>query len=400
MTVANPVAGGTCIARNDGQVIFVRGALPGETAVVSVTGSGRGGGFLRADAIEIVEPSADRVTPPCPIAGECGGCDWQHAALPAQRRIKAAVITDALRRTGAVTAIGGVGLDDAITVEAPDDGDGFGWRTRMRFAIAPGGELGLRRHESHQVLPAAFCPLMTPSIRESLSDRPDSWPAGREVLAASDADGAVTIVLAGDDRDPGHLLDGEEMLTERAAGRSWQVRADGFWQVHPAAADLLARAVIEFADVQPGDSVLDLYSGVGLFAGALAELAGATGHVIAVEGDEQAVASAHENLADLPQVTHVQASVAHWLADSAEHAVGGELIVLDPPRSGAGGDVAELIAAREPRAVVYVACDPVALARDIKTFAALGYVFEAIRCFDIFPMTKHVECVALFRPAG
>ena len=199
-------------------------------------------------------------------------------------------------------------------------------------------------------------------------------------------------------RDGSTFADGPHLLTEEAAGRTWQVSGSGFWQVHPAAADVLVSTVLEGLDPQPGERAADLYSGVGLFSGALAERVGPTGQVVAVEADEAAVEDAAANLSDLHQVSFVTDRVDRALAGDL---VGPrDLVVLDPPRTGARRDVVAAVAALAPRAVAYVACDPAALARDVATFAAVGYGLERLRAFDAFPMTHHVECVALLTKIG
>ena len=190
------------------------------------------------------------------------------------------------------------------------------------------------------------------------------------------------------------FLDGPKLLHERASGRDWQVAGSGFWQVHTGAATALTDAVLEGADPQPGERTADLCSGVGLFSAALAQRVGAGGAVIAVESDPEAVGDAAVNLADLPQVELVTDRVDRAL----RRGVLGEamdVVVLDPPRTGAKRDVVEAIAAARPRVVAYVACEPAALARDVAIFAEHGYHLTGLRAFDLFPMTMHVECVAL-----
>ncbi|MGY1986640.1 hypothetical protein ACI792_10465 [Blastococcus sp. SYSU DS0669] len=202
---------------------------------------------------------------------------------------------------------------------------------------------------------------------------------------------------------------GEELPAEpagraerRAGGRDWEVEGTGFWQVHPAAADALVDAVAGFAAVTAGETVLDLYAGAGLFGGALAPGVGAGGRVVCVEADPGACAAADANLADLPQAEVWQGEVdADGLAELlAELGSGPDVVVLDPPRAGAGTAVSRRLAGSGARAVVYVACDPAALGRDVAAFAAAGYRLAALRGFDAFPMTAHVECVALLVPAA
>lgn len=409
LSAVSAVAGGACLARTQGRVAFLRGAIPGETVRARVTGHGNAGRFVRAQVLEVLEPSPDRVEPPCPVAGICGGCDWQHVLLAGQRRLKAEVIADALRRTGGLTDIAGVALPDAIGVEAADDGDGLGWRTRMRYATDSRGRPGLRMAQSHQVVAAPWCPLAADGIRE-LMESVAGWPPDSEISVALSESGqrAVSIDPPPAGRDLAAIATqlpadvalsgyrGKAWLRESAAGRAWRVHADGFWQVHPRAGDLLTDTVTSMCASRPGERVLDLYSGVGLFAGCLAEHVGLAGRVDAVESDPHAAADARRNLHDLSQVHLHQAATGPWLAANAELAA--DVVVLDPPRAGAGREVAERIAAVRPRAVGYVACDPVALARDVATFAGSGYSLREVRCFDLFPMTKHVECVALLTP--
>ena len=354
----------------DGRVVFVRHALPGERVRVVVTEEKKS--FLRADAVEVQAPSPARVAPPCPWAGpgRCGGCDWQHVDLAEQRRLKAAVVAEQLQRLAH--------LDRAVVVEGmPDDDDGLHWRTRMRFAVDADGRAGLRRHRSHHVVPIDDCLIAVNGARvPDLVER--EWPADAEVTVDVSGSGERAVAIGAPD----------ELLTEHAAGRDWLVPVGGFWQVHPAAADALADVVLDFTDAGSTDRCLDLYSGVGLFAGALASRAGS---VVAVEFDARAVAAAERNLAADTNVTVVRDRVDRWLGASADAV---DVVVLDPPRKGAGRGVVDGIAARSPRTVVYVACDPAALARDLSTFAGHGYLLSELRAFDVFPMTAHVECVA------
>lgn len=385
--VEAPVAGGQCIARLDGRVVFVRDAIPGERVEVRVTGTGKRGGFLRADTQRVIRASPHRVVPPCPLARECGGCDWQHVEVDFQCQLKKRVIVDAFRRTGGIEAIGGLPLDAAFEVERLDAGDGLGWRTRMRYAITPTGEIGLRAARSHRVIPAADCPLADDRIRRRVAGYL-APPGARTLIAA----GAVLVT----DRQ---LDSGDVPVIEEAVGhRDFRLAATGFWQVHPLAASTLVDAVTRAAEMRPGDHVLDLYSGVGLFASFLAEATTVTGRVDAVECDETAVGFAKSNLADLPWAHHHRADVQRRL--SRGNRPSADIVVLDPPRAGAGRTVVEAIAARGPRTVVYVSCDAVTLARDAAFFAAQGFDLASLRAFDLFPMTKHVECVAVFTPTA
>jgi tRNA/tmRNA/rRNA uracil-C5-methylase (TrmA/RlmC/RlmD family) len=348
-----PVAhGGHCVARAEGRVVFVRHALPGETVEVVVTEGGDDDRFWRADAVTVIEASADRVPAPCPYAGPdaCGGCDFQHVALPAQRSLKAAVVREQLARLA--------GLDVAVTVEAvPGDDDGLHWRTRQRYVALPDGRRGMRKHRSHDVEPVAECLLEAPS------------PVVEERAQRASRD-------------------------HRVHHREFSVAEGGFWQVHPGAPTVLVDTVLSFLDPGPGESVLDLYAGVGLFAAFLAEAVGADARVVAVEGDREASRHAQRNLGRGVEVA--AGAVDRVLASAYDEPF--DLVVLDPPREGARRAVVEQVVDRAPRAVAYVACDPAALARDVAIFGEHGYALRELRAFDLFPMTHHVECVALLEP--
>jgi len=375
--------GGVVVARHEGVVVFVRHTLPGERVVVEITEGQEGERFLRGDAVEVLEPSTDRVERPCPWArpGLCGGCDFQHVALPAQRRLKGAVVAEQLQRLA--------GLDVEVVVEpVPGDVEGLDWRTRVQWAVTRAGVPGLRKHRSHDVVPVDDCRIAHPALPPVTGTE---WPDATGVEAITSSTGQQLRLVT--TRDGSTFADGPVLLTEQAAGRSWQVSGSGFWQVHPGAADVLVSAVLDGLDPGPGERAMDLYAGVGLFSAALAERVGRTGHVLAVEADEGAVSDATVNLTDLPQVSLVHDRVDRALSSGS---VGvADVVVLDPPRTGAKRDVVAAIVAAEPRVVAYVACDPAALARDVAFFAEHGYVLRSLRAFDLFPMTHHVECVAL-----
>ena len=379
-----PVAhGGHCVARHQGLVIFVRHTLPGERVVVEITEGDDQSKFLRGDATEVVEPSPDRVVPPCPFSGPhmCGGCDFQHVSLPAQREMKAFVVREQLQRLA--------GLDVEVAVEpAPGDDEGLGWRTRVQYAVDDDGHAGLRKHRSHDVVRIDICPIAHPGLPPVT---PEDWYGAESVQAIVSNTGEQLRLVTAD----GELfVDGPKLLHERAVGRDWQVTGSGFWQVHPGAPEALVSAVLDGVAPQPGERALDLYSGVGLFSAALADAVGRTGSVLAVESDEVAVGDTARNLADLPQVEAVADRVDRALRSGA---VGerADVVVLDPPRTGARRDVVEGIVRLRPRVVAYVACEPASLARDVQIFAEHGYRLTHLRAFDLFPMTHHVECVAI-----
>jgi tRNA/tmRNA/rRNA uracil-C5-methylase (TrmA/RlmC/RlmD family) len=400
VTVGAPAHGGHCVARiggEHGRVVFVRNALPGERITARITELHRG--YLRADAVEVHEASPDRVTPPCPWArpGACGGCDLQHVADGAQLEWKTSVVRELLARVGGLPA----DTIDALDIRVRRlPGGTLGWRTRVRYAVDAADRPGLLQHRSHQVVPIDYCRIAHPAVQR-LDITRRSWPdaSGIEVVASTGGDVSVLTRAVADGLeptdDPGDaatLLDGPADVQELAAGREWHVPAQGFWQVHPAAADTLTGAVLELLRPAPGEVSWDLYGGAGLFAAALAGRTGARTTV--VESSPIGVAAARRNLADLSGVEVVAAKVEPALS---RRRVAGpvDLVVLDPPRSGAGAKVVRAIAAAGPRAVAYVGCDPAALARDVATFAAAGWRLAELRAYDCFPMTQHVECVAL-----
>jgi len=368
--------GGHCVARvpvDDGRerVVFVRHALPGERVHAVVTDD-RGGAFCRADAIAVLEPAPGRVEPPCPWAraGGCGGCDWQHANGPTQRALKTAVLREQLQRLA--------GIERDVDVEELPGGL-LGWRHRVRLAVDGEGRPGLRAHRSHDVLPIADCPLVPAGELPPVLEQ--RFAAGGEIEVAIDADGVRH--LHGD-------------LIQRAAGREWRLSAGTFWQVHPALAQTLADVVAEWAQAPAGGLAWDLYGGVGLFAAVLAGQVGPDGEVRVVESDRQAVSDGRAALADLEQV--------HWTVGRVEHVLASlpgrpDVVVADPPRRGLGRATVAALCARTPSRIVHVACDPAALARDVALFATHGYDLAALRAFDAFPMTHHMECVALFQPS-
>lgn len=383
--------GGHCVTRYDGRVVFVRHGLPGETVQVQITDGKAGDRFLLGDAIEVMKASRHRVVPPCPYAGPggCGGCDWQHSELSYQRELKAAVVTEQFQRLA--------GLDVQVEVEAlAGDVEGLRWRTRTEFAIDASGAAGLHRHHSHEIIAVQDCLICTRAvIQTGVLER--RWPMASsvDVVDASGEPGAVTVQLP----SRGATI---PQVTERVQAGDWcaefRLSARGFWQVHPqAAATFVAHVRTELA-ARPGERALDLYAGVGLFALALADAVGPTGDVLAIDSDARAIADAKSNLRLRPEIELRRGKVDRALKQLVRQKIRTDLVVLDPPRTGAGKSVIKDIAALAPRAIAYVACDPAALARDVAYARRAGYVLRSLRAFDAFPMTHHVECIAILEP--
>ncbi|MFB6531022.1 class I SAM-dependent RNA methyltransferase [Streptomyces sp. NPDC058128] len=418
-----PVAhGGHCIARTEaGRVLFVRHALPGERVVARVTEGEETSRFLRADAVTILDPSKDRVEAPCPFAGpgKCGGCDWQHAKPGAQRRLKGEVIAEQLLRLAGLTPEE-AGWDGTVMPAEGDklpQGEVPQWRTRVQYAIDADGNAGLRKHRSHDVEVIDHCMIAAPGVSELGVEKQD-WPnmASVEAIAASGSNDRQVIltpkpggrlplveldkpvsVLRVDEKDGGvHRVHGRAFVRERADDRTYRVGNGGFWQVHPKAAQTLMLAVMQGLTPRKGETALDLYCGVGLFAGAIADRVGDQGAVLGIESGKRAVEDARHNLAGFPRVRVEQGKVEAVLPRTGITEV--DLIVLDPPRAGAGKQTVHHLAGLGARRIAYVACDPAALARDLAYFAERGYKVRTLRAFDLFPMTHHVECVAILEP--
>jgi tRNA/tmRNA/rRNA uracil-C5-methylase (TrmA/RlmC/RlmD family) len=390
LDVGSPGHGGFCVARHEGRVVFVRHALPGERVRARVTEDG-GGSFCRADAVEVLAASPDRVEPPCPHAGpgRCGGCDWQHASGPAQRALKAEVVREQFHR------LAGIDVDLPTVEELP--GGLLGWRTRVAYAVAGDGSVGLHRHRSHDLEPVRTCPLGMPAVADA---RPaPAGATGIEVVAGDDGEVAVLAHRPGPGRqargrrppDRVEVIDGPPRLAHTLGPHRFEVDATGFWQVHPHALSAFAAALVEAVAPQPGETVLDLYAGAGPLTAVLADAVGPTGRVIGLESSGQAVADAEQNLAAMPWAT-----VRHGRVEPAGLAaldVRADVAVLDPPRAGAGRATMAALLDLAARAVGYVSCDPATLARDVAVALESGWRLVSLRAFDAFPMTHHVECV-------
>lgn len=414
LDVTGVAHGGVFVARTEGRVVFVPDAIPGERVRARLTDT-RKKSFWRAEALEVLDASPHRIPHVWsaadisrPPGQRAGGADFGHIALDHQRELKTRVILDALERIGrldaaTVSTAGApavVGADGATIAE--ESGDGTGWRTRVSLHVDDEGRIGPFATRTHTVIPVDDLPLATPAIARA-ARRLQAGRAGRIDLVQP-ADGRVRVLHRPDGERPSGV---EEVVEERVRGRVFRVDAGGFWQVHRLAAHALTGLVAESlgASVDPDAAHLDLYGGVGLFAATLGELGGRTTRITSVESDERATEHAGENLADWVGARAETSRVDRFVRQLASSASSAErerlsrgVTLLDPPRAGAGREVVDAVAALAPSAVVYVACDPVALARDLATFSGHGYRLDgAIRALDLFPHSHHVEAVALLR---
>ena len=408
LTVERLTFGPDALAHADGQVVFVPRAAPGDEILARVRRRERG--YVRAEIVDVVRPGPDRVPPPCPVFGRCGGCQWQHVSLAAQRAAKQAVVAEQLARLG--------GLRDVEVRPTIAPAEGLGYRSRVTLH-AEGRRLGYQRARSHVLEEVPACPIAAPAVERH-------FPVARRwalvlrtppahVTIAESANGVVLVgtlptaptppdveateaLLVADASVRGAVLVHETtrlavgdptVRLEIEPGLAIDAPADAFSQVNPAANHLLVRTVLDLGDFPAGAGALDLYCGVGNFTFPLARRGV---RVLGIERDPVAVAAARANATRLAlDVRFVAGTVAAELARTTERLDG---VVLDPPRAGAA-DAVPAIVARRPSRIVYVSCDPATLARDLRRLAGDGYAVRVVQPIDIFPQTFHVETVTL-----
>ncbi len=398
LEISTVAHGGVFVARHEGRVIFVADAIPGERVLARVTDDAKKS-FWRADTVEVLTASSHRRPHIWPAAAvelppplRAGGAEFGHIELPHQRELKRAVLSEALARMASVH------WDGDVTPVVGETVDGTGWRTRLRLHVDADGALGPFAARSHRVIPVTDMPLATP-----------------ELLAAAPFegrfDGASTVdIVAPSVGSPRVFVDGATSrtpITERVGDREFLLREGGFWQVHRAAAGTLTAALqraVRAERFDPTAENLDLYGGVGLLAAALADRFEGT-RITTVESVAEATGFAKQNLAEWAGARAETAAVEPYLRrlvtapERERDRYRAATVVLDPPRSGAGRAVVDLLADLEPAQLIYVACDPVALARDVGLFAARGYTMTGLEAFDLFPNTHHVEAVAVLEPS-
>jgi tRNA/tmRNA/rRNA uracil-C5-methylase (TrmA/RlmC/RlmD family) len=382
VTLEKIAHGGHFIARHEGAVIFVRHGIPGEEVEIVITSVGSN--FNRGDVVNVIKPSADRVSPPCRYAHRegCGGCDFQHISISRQRALKSDVIAEQFSRIAKME----------LLVEVEEVSKPLGWRTRCTSVTTKNGALGFYQSRSHKIIPVDDCRILVPEMKFAELAKRGAKGEQRIEISISNT-GERSIATAGArDESPMRLSDGVEVAHYTVGENSFEVSQKSFWQSHKDAPRVLTDAVLNYAELRDGDHVLDLYGGVGLFTAAILPLVGETGAVDLVEGSKSATSDATRNFSDAKNVTVITGDVTTVITRFS-HA---DVVVLDPPREGAGKEVIENLARIAPRTIVYVACDPAALARDTAYLRDCGYTLETIRAFDLFPMTHHIECVAKF----
>jgi len=413
--------GGVSVARHDGRVVFVADAIPGERVRALVTDAKKKS-FARATVVEVLDASSDRQPHVWAEAAverapedRAGGAEFGHIALDRQRSLKAEVLADAMRRFGGVefAAADDEDLGEALAefiepAPGDDEAGGLGYRTRVRLHVDPEtGAVGPYAARSRRVIPVTSLPLASEGIHQ-IAPLDELMPgvATVDLIDPAADDPRMLLGLPGEKTRAGE----NDVIRELVEDRGFLVRAGGFWQVHREAPTVLFTAVrdaiaelIDDGRFDPAAGNLDLYGGVGLLAAAVAEAAGPGIKVTTVEAEAGATDDAAENLSELVGALAVTARVDRHLAEllRASAPVRDRLrrgtVVLDPPRSGAGGGVMGQLVELSPANVVYVACDPVALARDTKTLRDAGYELTGLRAFDIFPHTHHFESLAVFQ---
>jgi tRNA/tmRNA/rRNA uracil-C5-methylase (TrmA/RlmC/RlmD family) len=379
--------GGHFIARHESQngkkaVIFVRHAIPGEKVEIEITSTSAN--FIRADVVEVLSSSADRVEAPCKYSHRngCGGCDFQHISITHQRKLKSDVIKEQFERISK--------MDISVDVEEVDQP--LHWRTRVTVTTDSNGLVGFYSSRSHQVIPVDDCLIAVSEVGiAAMAKQKLSADVRIEIACSSEGERIVAQApKSGDGRF--RQNSGPSVLHERVGDQLLQVSQRSFWQGHRKAPEVLTDVVRDFAQIRLGEHILDLYGGVGLFTSACLADVGTEGSIHLVEGSKDATADAKNNFAEHSHVEISTGDVAKVITQINR----ADVVILDPPREGAGRVVVQEITRISPRSIVYVACDPAALARDTSYLAENGYFLEKIRAFDLFPMTHHIESVALF----
>ena len=377
--------GGIFVARHQGRVVFVSHTAPGEKVRARVF-EDKGGSFCRAETVEVLDPSGSRVSHIWKEADRlgAGGAEFGHLKLEYQRKLKTEVLTEALSRMGGIER-------EVLVIPVPGDEliNGLGYRTRVQLHVSSEGVAGPYKERTHEVVPVRSLPLANLEINE-LGIHLKNWQDVKRIEISTASTGGVQWLID-------KKVKGDKKLVERALGRSFRISSGGFWQVHRGAAELLAQEVIQMSEgLDPAANNLDLYGGVGLFSGALATKYGKTLNITTVESSKVATADASANLVDLGKHKAVSAPVEGFLKAQIKQSLElqGAVVVLDPPRAGAGKAVIDQLLFLRPAKIIYVACDPVSLARDLKMLLAGDYKLEQIKAYDLVPHTHHFESIA------
>lgn len=365
--------GGAGIARDgDGRVVFVEGALVGERVSVEIVETKKS--FRRGRVLDVLEPAPGRVLPSCPeIANGCGGCDLAHASHAAQREMKAAMVADSLRRLGR--------LADLPDIDPGPDLATTGFRTTIRAAVVD-GRAGLRHRRSHDVVTVASCEVAHPVVEGMLVN--GRYGDADEVTIRVGANtGEQAVFVGGSEPDEGTVIH------EEIAGRRFRISPRSFFQTRADGAAALVSVVDEAIGPDPTGTLVDLCSGVGLFAATIGDR---FDRVVTVESNRSSVADARVNLAHLGDRVAVRSSTfERWTPEPAD------VVIADPSRAGLGREGVANVAATGAPLMVLISCDAGSLGRDAGLLTAAGYRLDAITLVDLFPNTAHVEVVSTYR---
>lgn len=356
--------GGESVARLDGWVFFIRHAIPGERVLVQITEVGKS--FHRADAVEIIDASPDRITPACSYfhPGGCGGCDFHHISLQRQRDLKSQVISEQFQRVAKME------ISVPVREVSLSENSGARYRGRLTLHVDKSGQAGFLKNRSHNVFPISDCVVASEKLEL------------HKVLAKRYS-GIDQLALPDDVRT--------EEISIHGTTHRYRVSQESFWQGHVRAAEVLGEAALNSLQPRAEEYALDLYGGVGLFAKLLAH---ARARVSIIESSATAIADAKFNLREFSDVSFYEGDVAKEMKNIAR----ADIVLLDPPRSGAELAVLDRIVALAPRRICYISCDPASLARDSQRLAERGYQIAESAAYDLFPQTAHIECVFTFEP--
>ena len=374
-----PIAnGGHFVARHNGQVIFVRHAIEGERALVEITSISSK--LARGDAISILKKSPDRVENPCKYSGpgKCGGCDFLHIDFIEQVKYKEQVVRELFNRIAK--------MEIDFSIQQVDPKPGHHWRTRVDFAISKDGHIGFFGARSNEIIEISEClALVQPINKLDIFSR--NWRGEDRVEVAATSTSQINVSRGG------RTIEGQSQLLEEVGEVKFQVSPASFWQGHISAAKTLTDKVLELVEIKTGDIVLDLYGGVGLFSKVLLTNYREIGKLHLIESNEKATSDAHKNLSEFgSQVSIHTGRVEQRLTQIKK----SDVVVLDPPRTGSGDLVNQLLIKLAPRKIIYVSCDPASLARDAAQLVGAGYKLGHISGYDLFPNTQHIECIATF----
>ncbi|HET7089939.1 MAG TPA: class I SAM-dependent RNA methyltransferase [Anaerolineae bacterium] len=373
--------GGDAIGRAGGKAIFVRGGIAGETVRAQIVEDR--GRFARAEAAEIVAPSPHRVSPRCRHFGfgpaSCGGCHWQHVDYPAQLQFKTAVVREQLKRLGRI--------DSAPVRDTIPSPDVWAYRSHAEFSVTPDGRLGFMAARSNRIIPIDECHIVQTPILEWLRAQGQAEPGTTRVVVRSEGPAASVKVWQAH-RSLSNLQPPISNLQFK--GAVFQVSAHSFFQVNASLIETLVDQVVSRVAPRGGETVLDAYCGVGLFARFIAPVAE---RVIGIESSSSAIADARVNLGQFGGVDLREGPVEAVLPEIGEHI---DAAIVDPPRAGCGPAVIAALIAKHVERLVYVSCDPSTLARDARQLLDGGYRLVEVQPLDMFPHTYHIECVAQF----